>query len=896
MASYVLISAQFPRIFSYLGLLTHSHLLLFMIPFIAIPFPYYIGRIRKFRSAPLSNTNSSLLTIILNLHVSLFLSQILASSFERSTFSSTWASYLQNNQTYTAMSSLITGYGSDANAGPAVIPGQGGIKAEVIDDFACTMSEGRDLSSMESDTTTVTRKEEAVGASVFFLNKAENIVAPHTDMFPEFKNWQDQAKQILGGLKRPRVLFGVLGYTGSGKSSLINALIDEEMVVPANAMRASTSVVTEISWNDSDDPGEAFRAEIEFISEIEWKMEIGRPIGRSEEFNEGRRSVYQDWHNKQVCAKGISYLPPVRCVRIYTKAEILRHGLVLVGLPGLGDSNTGRTQVAEKYAKNLNYVWIVADILRAIGDQVAKDLMGKSFRRQLLMDGKYDDKYVTFIMTKTDITNTEEVVESLQLRENDLRNVLAQEEKIIKEIHDGQEALGREIVKVKKMKRALRALEKSKPSKAGKAIPPDLETTDKKISKKKLLLIRKEIKAACTQARNNYTQEHLKMDFENGLREFKQDISDDLNDERPLGNEDDVESKNLVFCQGLVDQLHVFCVSSKGYQKLSGRFKRDRIPEGFTTVNDTFIPSLQEYAVASTLIARTKVNDAFLNEFNLLKLTIKSWAENDTPNSLSSSQKHALNARLEERIETLNKSFSHAFDTAMTRIRETIETNILSTLEGCIKASTEKAEQACRNLVNLDTSYQTWKAICQQIHKEYSGNVAIIINKFPIDVKPLLQDMSEASASNLPIEFLTKIPYLNGKITSAVSASLGSAQKQAREIHRLIEPLIKQHLQPAYESCSRESNIGALSHIGDMIMLAVAKDDETREEVRNTLRNDLKLELNILEAAWVRGASEPTDGLLSVMAEEKPFDEISEDDDNTEDPEDSDDSNISDEA
>ncbi|KAJ8062132.1 hypothetical protein OCU04_008692 [Sclerotinia nivalis] len=240
------------------------------------------------------------------------------------------------------------------------------------------------------------------------------------------------------------------------------------------------------------------------------------------------------------------------------------------------------------------------------------------------------------------------------------------------------------------------------------------------------------------------------------------------------------------------------------------------------------------------------MTDAFLNEFNLLKLTIKSWAENDTPNSLSSSQKHTLNARLEEQIVTLNKSFCLAFDIAMTGIRGIIRANILPTLKGSIKASTEKAEQACRDLMNSDTSYQTWKAICrrfgrfnnrknvnydwngvflepflghlatpwdqvfnnqmQHIHEKYSRNVVIAINRFSVDIKPLLQDMSEASASNLPIEFLAKIPYLNRKITSAVSASLESAQNQAQEIHRLIEPLIQQHLQPAYESCSQESS------------------------------------------------------------------------------------------
>lgn len=582
------------------------------------------------------------------------------------------------------------------------------------------------------------------------------------------------------------MLVGVLGYTGSGKSSLINALIDEEMVVPANAMRASTSVVTEISWNDSDDPEKAFRAEIEFISETEWKeemdvllddlknatkgedvsvksgseastafakisavwpgvtlsklkgmtsqelfdqidgvsnildchLEIAKPKAKpfSREINK-----YIDSNNKQKSSNEISYWPLVRCVRIYIKAEILRHGLVLVDLPGLGDSNTGRTQVAENYSKRLTYVWIVADIVRAIDDQVAKDLMGKSFRRQLLMDGKYDDKYVTFIMTKTDIINNEEVIESLQLREKNLKDILGREADILKDIQDGQQALARKSLKLKKIKRALKLLSSDAEStKADNSAPrkrkhfredrrgdghqpsDDSKSIDMNVPSKRLLnkkkvhnfkaikmlgkrltglklilkSIRNDIKAACTQARSSYTQEHLRMDFENGLRELKQDISDDATDKKQLVNEDEAESKHLVyrsmysncntrsdrlkltqFCHpgGLTEKLQIFCVSSKGYQRLCGRFKRDPMPTGFGTIKDTCIPKLREYAAASTLTFRGKIADSFLTESNLLKLSMKSWAENDSPNSLSASQTDKLNEMLEEKLETLRK-------------------------------------------------------------------------------------------------------------------------------------------------------------------------------------------------------------------------------------------------
>ncbi|KAF7896561.1 hypothetical protein EAF00_006575 [Botryotinia globosa] len=993
------------------------------------------------------------------------------------------------------MSQPIASQKGEADADAAVSLRESGIKTEMIDDSASTVSEGADLATAQCDSIAVVRKENAVNDSILFLKKAEDVVAGHTAMFPEFKTWQDQTKQILSGIKRPRVLVGVLGYTGSGKSSLINALIDEEMVVPANAMRASTSVVTEISWNDSDDPEKAFRAEIEFISETEWKEEMDillddlknatkgedvsvksgseastafakisavwpsvtlsklRGMTSQELFDQidGVSNIldchleiserkakpfsreinkYIDSNNKQKSSNGISYWPLVRCVRIYTKAEILRHGLVLVDLPGLGDSNTGRTQVAENHSKKLTYVWIVADIVRAIDDQVAKDLMGKSFRRQLLMDGKYDDKYVTFIMTKTDIINNEEVIESLQLREKNLKDILGREADILKEIQDGQQALARKSTKLQKIKRALKLLstnvestkaDNSAPRKRkhtkkdgtgdGHQLSGDSKSVDMQLCSKRLLTkkkthsfkamkrlerrltslrlmlksIRNDIKAACTQARSDYTQGHLRIDFENGLRELKQDMSDDANDERQLGNEDEAESKHQVYQRGLTEQLQIFCVSSKGYQRLCGRFKRDPMSNGFATIKDTCIPKLQEYAAASTLTVRARIADSFLTEFNLLKLSIKSWAENDSPNSLSVSQTHKLNAMLEEKLETLHKVSSHALTMAISRIREIIMTDILPTLRSCIRASTEKAEEACKRVMNADTSYQTWKAICrrfgkfnnkknarydwtgvflepfwgqlaqpwdkvfnsqmQSVHDRYAGALVRAIRGFSTDIRPLLQIMSEASASKSPIDFLAKIPYLEKKTKTAVSGSLSSAQRQAQEIHRLIEPLIQHHMRPAYEKCSQESKTGALgrmkehlldhikksnevmyressnllntkldkmttnleellkeahsdtSHylreeIRNMIMWAVAKDDETRENVRETVRKELTVQLDALGVAWARGASEPADRFLPVKTETKPDDDSSED--NGEDDDISDDSDSSD--
>lgn len=56
-----------------------------------------------------------------------------------------------------------------------------------------------------------------------------------------------------------------------GKSSIINALLDEERLVPTNCMRACTAVITEISYNDQSVP---YQAAIEFIDKADWAKEL----------------------------------------------------------------------------------------------------------------------------------------------------------------------------------------------------------------------------------------------------------------------------------------------------------------------------------------------------------------------------------------------------------------------------------------------------------------------------------------------------------------------------------------------------------------------------------------------------------------------------------------------
>ncbi|KAF9006452.1 hypothetical protein BDQ17DRAFT_284172 [Cyathus striatus] len=74
----------------------------------------------------------------------------------------------------------------------------------------------------------------------------------------------------LEGQAAPTTLIAVCGATGAGKSSILNAILDDN-IVPTSGMRACTAVVTEISYHGKN----SIDADVSFLSEQEWRQELG---------------------------------------------------------------------------------------------------------------------------------------------------------------------------------------------------------------------------------------------------------------------------------------------------------------------------------------------------------------------------------------------------------------------------------------------------------------------------------------------------------------------------------------------------------------------------------------------------------------------------------------------
>ena len=60
----------------------------------------------------------------------------------------------------------------------------------------------------------------------------------------------------------PSTIIGVFGATGSGKSKMMNALLDHDSVLPTSCMEACTAVVVQVSAS----AGPHYEAEIQFLT------------------------------------------------------------------------------------------------------------------------------------------------------------------------------------------------------------------------------------------------------------------------------------------------------------------------------------------------------------------------------------------------------------------------------------------------------------------------------------------------------------------------------------------------------------------------------------------------------------------------------------------------------
>lgn len=96
------------------------------------------------------------------------------------------------------------------------------------------------------------------------------------------------------------------------------------------------------------------------------------------------------------------------------------------------------------------------------------------------------------------------------------------------------------------------------------------------------------IMTRCISGRNQYAKFAIQQDYAAGLKDIDQEIAAE-EDEENFDPEDEVRDYDRV-----ARELPVFCVSSRAYQYLKGRLRKDGSVRGFQDVSETEIPMLQK--------------------------------------------------------------------------------------------------------------------------------------------------------------------------------------------------------------------------------------------------------------------------------------------------------------
>ncbi|TVY91113.1 Nuclear GTPase SLIP-GC [Lachnellula willkommii] len=135
--------------------------------------------------------------------------------------------------------------------------------------------------------------EKEVKSSQAFLEALKKPLEANIGQLEDVKHWVAQISNLQEHKVDTPTIIGVVGNTGAGKSSVINAMLDEERLVPTNCMRACTAVVTEISYNSSEDPSAKYLGEIEFIEPADWEKDLKLSLAELKDDNGGiSREVY----------------------------------------------------------------------------------------------------------------------------------------------------------------------------------------------------------------------------------------------------------------------------------------------------------------------------------------------------------------------------------------------------------------------------------------------------------------------------------------------------------------------------------------------------------------------------------------------------------------------------
>ncbi|XP_008064704.1 nuclear GTPase SLIP-GC [Carlito syrichta] len=270
--------------------------------------------------------------------------------------------------------------------------------------------------------------------------------------------------RLLALIEKPSldpIYIGLFGSSGAGKSSLINAIIQQAMFLPVSGESICTSCVVQVSSGCCVQ----YEAKIHLLSDQEWKEELKnltKLLHGTEELGGEEADAWDGddatedavWKLQMVYGNGAeikSYeellrakpkgkIPTSRIITLKAeeagalsvkldpyirtqrrrwdgesaethiwplikyvevtlpKSELIPEGVVLVDIPGTGDFNSKRDEMWKKTIDKCAVIWVISDVERVSGGRAHEDLLRESIRA--CQRGFCRD--VALVITKTD--------------------------------------------------------------------------------------------------------------------------------------------------------------------------------------------------------------------------------------------------------------------------------------------------------------------------------------------------------------------------------------------------------------------------------------------------------------------------------------------------------------
>lgn len=227
-------------------------------------------------------------------------------------------------------------------------------------------------------------------------------------------------------------------------------------------------------------------------------------------------------------------------------------------------------------------------------------------------------------------------------------------------------AIDNKIGELRGMKKSGRE-ERQKLTKQVLEVKSEVNDLEKRIKK-----LENRIASYCILARNKYSTGAIQNDFASGLEELDREAAEDAD-----GENFDPEAQLRDYTE-VANKLPVFCVSSRGYQKLRGRLRKDGDPPVFQNVDQTGIPALQAHCEKLTEEGRTVSGRRFLTNLSQLCNSLSLWSTSDGPVShLSDAQKEKEALTLEDKFKKLDKKMDEVILQTVNNLKLEIADNIL---------------------------------------------------------------------------------------------------------------------------------------------------------------------------------------------------------------------------